>query len=100
LVTLFRLLALRGLPLNEKNALTSIGAAAKKAGISRQSLQYYLMVGLLEPTEVTPTGRRLFDQKCIDRIKLIKKLNESGYPLRDIRELFLEGRGDVKGSRE
>lgn len=56
------------------------------------------MVGLLEPAEVTPTGRRLFDQKCIDRIKLIKKLNESGYSLRDIRELFLEGRGDVKGS--
>jgi len=56
------------------------------------------MVGLLEPTEVTPTGRRLFDRKCIERIKLIKKLNKSGYPLRAIRELFLEGRGDVKGS--
>lgn len=86
--------------MSEKGALASIGAAAKKAGISRQSLQYYLMVGLLEPAEVTPTGRRLFDQKCIERIKLIKKLNESGYPLRDIRELFLEGRGDMKGSSE
>jgi len=98
LVTHFRVLALWGVALSEKTALTSIGAAAKKAGISRQSLQYYLMVGLLEPTEITPTGRRLFDQKCIERIKLIKKLNESGYPLRAIRELFMEGRGDVKGS--
>jgi DNA-binding transcriptional MerR regulator len=70
----------------------SIGTTAKKAGISRQSLQYYLMVGLLEPAEVTPTGRRLFDEKDIERIKLIKKLNESGYPLRAIRELFLQGR--------
>ncbi len=69
-----------------------IGAAAKKAGISRQSLQYYLMVGLLKPSDVTPTGRRLFDEKGVERIKLIKKLNESGYPLRAIRELFLEGR--------
>jgi len=51
----------------------------------------------LEPTEVTPTGRRLFDEKCIERIKLIKKLNESGYPLRAIRELFLEGHSDLKG---
>ena len=75
-----------------------IGAAAKKAGISRQSLQYYIMVGLLEPTEVTPTGRRLFDQKNIERIKLIKKLNDSGYPLRAIRELFLQGRTDSKGT--
>lgn len=57
------------------------------------------MVGLLEPTEVTSTGRRLFDQKCIERIRLIKKLNDSGYPLRAIRELFLDGRTDVKGSK-
>ena len=84
--------------MSEKSTLASVGAAAKKAGISRQSLQYYLMVGLLEPTEVTPTGRRLFDQKGIERIKLIKKLNDSGYPLRAIRELFMEGRSDTKGS--
>ena len=78
----------------------SIGAAAKKAGISRQSLQYYLMVGLIEPTEVTPTDRRLFDEKSIERIMLIKKLNDSGYPLRAIRELFLEGRADLKGNKK
>ncbi len=87
--------------MNVKNhrLLISIGAAAKKAGISRQSLQYYLMVGLLEPTEVTPTGRRMFGEKAIERIKLIKKLNDSGYPLRAIRELFLEGRTDLKGTK-
>jgi DNA-binding transcriptional MerR regulator len=83
--------------LSEKRKLVSIGTAAKKAGISRQSLQYYLMVGLLEPTEITQTGRRLFDDECIERIKLIKKLNKSGYPLRAIRELFMEGHGESKG---
>jgi DNA-binding transcriptional MerR regulator len=57
------------------------------------------MVGLLEPTEVSRTGRRLFDQKSIERIKLVKKLNDNGYPLRAIREIFLEGRTDLKGSR-
>jgi DNA-binding transcriptional MerR regulator len=84
--------------LSDKGQLIPIGAAAKKAGISRQSLQYYLMVGLLEPTKVTSGGRRLFDEKSIERIKLIKKLNTSGYPLRAIRELFLEGRTDLKGN--
>jgi DNA-binding transcriptional MerR regulator len=78
--------------------LMSIGQAAEKAGISRQSLQYYLMVGLLEPTQTTSSGRRLFDQEAVDRIRLIKKLNSSGYPLRAIRELFMEGRRDLKGS--
>jgi len=86
--------------LSEKSKLSPVGTAAKKAGISRQSLQYYLMVGLLEPTEVTPTGRRMFDTKSIERIKLIKRLNDSGYPLRAIRELFLEGRSDLKGSEQ
>jgi len=78
--------------LSGKEKLIPIGQAAKKAGISRQSLQYYLMVGLLESAKVTETGRRLFDKASVERIKLIKKLNDSGYPLRAIRELFLEGR--------
>lgn len=86
--------------MGDKDKLMSIGVAAKKAGISRQSLQYYLMVDLLMPTEVTSTGRRLFDEKSIQRIKLIKKLNESGYPLRAIRELFMEGRTDMKGNEK
>lgn len=76
-----------------KKKLLSIGKTAEKAGISRQSLQYYLMIGLLEPTETTSTGRRMFDEKAVTRIKMIKKLNESGYPLRAIRDLFFEGRG-------
>ena len=86
--------------MSPKSELVPIGTAAKKAGISRQSLQYYLMVGLLEPTEVTSTGRRLFNDKAISKVKLIKRLNDSGYPLREIRELFLEGRTDLKGSKQ
>ena len=78
--------------------LFAVGQAAKKAGISRQTLQYYLLVGLLEPTETTKTKRRLFDDKAVERMKLIKKLNASGYPLREIRELFLQGRGCLKGT--
>jgi DNA-binding transcriptional MerR regulator len=78
-----------------KTKLMSIGQTARQAGISRQSLQYYIMVGLVKPTSVSKTNRRLFDGRAVDRIKLIKKLNKSGYPLRAIRELFLEGRQDI-----
>jgi len=83
--------------LSDKEKLLSVSQAAEKAGISRQSLQYYLMVGLLEPVKVSQTGRRLFDDSTVKRIKLIKRLNDSGYPLRAIRELFVEGRTDMKG---
>jgi DNA-binding transcriptional MerR regulator len=73
----------------------SISKAAKLAGVSTQSLQYYIMVGLIKPAQVTETKRRLFDDKTVERIKLIKQLNKSGYPLRAIRELFLEGREKI-----
>ncbi len=67
-----------------------IGQTAKEAGVSKQSLQYYLMVGLLEPAEVTVSGRRMFNAGSVERIRLIHKLNQSGYTLRAIRELFIE----------
>jgi len=73
----------------KKRTLLRIGAAAEKAGVSRQSLQYYVMLGLIKPAGNSPSGQRLFDKKSISRIKLIRKLNRSGYTLRDIREIFL-----------
>ena len=73
-----------------------IGRAAKEAGVSKQSLQYYLMVGLLEPVSVTPSGRRMFDKESVKRIQLIHQLNKSGYTLRAIRELFIEREKDLK----
>jgi DNA-binding transcriptional MerR regulator len=77
--------------------LVSIGLAAKQAGVSRQSVQYYLMIGLLEPTQTSSTGRRLFDEKTIAKIRLIRELNNNGYPLRAIRDLFQEKLINRKG---
>lgn len=72
--------------------LLRIGQAAEAAGVSRQTLQYYLMVGLLEPVERTACGHQRFDLKSVERIKMIKGLNDSGYPLREIREIFLKNK--------
>lgn len=83
--------------MTEKKPLYPVGKAAEKAGVSRQSLQYYLMVGLLEPTQITTTGRRLFDAEAVEKIRLIRKLNKSGYPLRAIRDLFMQNNKEMKG---
>ena len=74
---------------NQKGSLIRIGQAAERAGVSKQTLQYYLMVGLLEATERTDGGQQYFDEKAVERISLIKSLNDSGYPLREIREIFI-----------
>ena len=81
----------------DEKKIFRIGIAAKHAGISRQTLQYYIMLGLIEPRSMSSRGQRLFDDENVERIKLIRKLNDSGYPLRAIRELFLEGRFESKG---
>lgn len=70
--------------------LLPISKAAQEAGVSRQTLQYYIMVGLIEPTQRSTGGRGLFDHACIERVRMISKLNQSGYPLREIRDIFLK----------
>ena len=82
----------------DKKKLLPIGSAAKQAGVSRQSVQYYLMLGLLEPTLTTSTGRRLFDEQAIKKIRVIRELNQNGYPLRAIRDLFYEKLMNRKGT--
>lgn len=79
---------------NPQYQLVRISKAASGAGVSTQSLQYYLMLGLLEPTGYTPSGQQLFNDEAIKRIKLIKQLNSTGYPLREIREIFLQRDGE------
>ncbi len=82
---------------NEDKTLLTIGQAAKKAGVSTQSLQYYLMVGLLEPTQVTSSGRRLFNDEAVEFVRLIKRLNQSGYTLQALRDLIADRRARGQG---
>jgi len=70
-----------------------ISEAAKSAGVSRQTIEYYIMLGLVEPIRVRDGERnkRYFDEELVKRIRLIRRLNKSGYTLRDIREVYLSG---------
>ena len=67
-----------------------ISAAAKAAGVSTQTIEYYLFLGLIKPRRIPGKSGRFFDEKLIRRIRLIRKLNQTGYTLRDIREIYLE----------
>ena len=60
----------------------------KETGISRQMLYRYITAGLIEEEAVTPTGRRLFSPAVVRQIALIRQVNDSGYALREIREIF------------
>ena len=67
--------------------LMKISQAAAAAGVTKQTVEYYILVGLLTPLR-TPAGGRAFDAAMVRRIRLIRKLNRSGYTLRSIRETY------------
>jgi len=72
--------------------LVRISAAAQAADVSKQTIEYYLMLGLIEPVRKAGSRGRFFDEELIKRIRLIREMNKSGYTLRDIRETYLSKR--------
>jgi len=76
----------------EQKERMRIGQAAKAAGVSTQTVEYYIMLGLITPITQAGSRRRFFDEKLIKRIRLIRELNDSGYTLREIRTTWLRNR--------
>ncbi len=62
-----------------------IGAFAQKTGISAHTLRYYEKEGLLKPGR-DGNGRRCFTGRDAEWVAFIKRLKETGMPIRDIRE--------------
>jgi len=75
-----------------KQELMRISPAAEAAGVSKQTVEYYIMLGLINPIRPSDSRGRFFDAALVKRIKLIRRMNRSGYTLRDIRQTYLERR--------
>ena len=69
--------------------LMRISQVARAAGVSAQTVEYYIMLGLIEPLRPADRGGRFFDAHHVKRIRLIRKLNTTGYTLQAIRETYL-----------
>ena len=74
-----------------KEKMLRISSAAKAAGVSRGTVEYYIMLGLIEPIRQRGRPARFFDDVLVRHIRLIRRLNRSGYTLRDIRQTYLQG---------
>lgn len=79
------------MPRESKKKLLRISAAAEAAGVSKQTVEYYILLGLIEPIRSAGGSARYFDEAVIRRIRLIRHMNDSGYALRDIRQTYLDG---------
>lgn len=70
------------------NHLMRIGKLAKLTGVTPRTLRFYEEIGLIDPTEHSSKGNRLYSQDCIDKIHTINNLKEYGLRLSEIEEIF------------
>ena len=68
-------------------ALT-IGRLAKLGGVNLETIRYYEREGLLPKPPRTSAGYRLFPSDSAKRLRFIKRAQELGFSLTEIRELL------------
>ncbi|WP_343348349.1 MerR family transcriptional regulator [Terrisporobacter petrolearius] len=72
----------------DKEKLT-IGELAKLLNISVRTLQYYDQIGLMKPSEITESGRRIYRTKDISTLHQIISLKSLGFSLEDIKNKII-----------
>ena len=58
------------------------------SGLSRRTLQYYDEIGLLKPSALKPSGYRLYDEPCLERLWRILFYKELGFSLEEIKKIL------------
>jgi MerR family mercuric resistance operon transcriptional regulator len=66
----------------------TVSQVAKQAGINLQTIRYYERQGLLAPRSRTEAGYRIFSPESVRRIRFIKRAQELGFSLHEIKELL------------
>lgn len=66
--------------MSESNTYTT-GQVAQLCSVSVRTVQYYDRKGLLSPTSVTSTGRRLYNETAVRSLEYILMLKETGLSL-------------------
>ena len=70
------------------NHLMRIGKLAKMTGVTPRALRFYEEIGLINPTEHSSKGNRLYSQDCVDKVMTINNLKEYGLKLSEIEGIF------------
>ena len=65
-----------------------IGVLAKRAGVSIDTVRYYEKSGLLSPAARLASGYRRYSELQLARLRFIRRAQELGFTLKDVRELL------------
>lgn len=65
-----------------------IGQVAERGGVNLQTVRYYEREGLLPVPPRLASGYRLFTEDTVRRVRFIKRAQELGFTLAEIRDLL------------
>ncbi|MCA1600069.1 MAG: heavy metal-responsive transcriptional regulator [Acidobacteria bacterium] len=66
----------------------NIGELAKRGRVNLETVRYYEREGLLPKPPRSPAGYRVFPPDAVRRIRFIKRSQELGFSLKEIKELL------------
>ncbi|MBI3011270.1 MAG: MerR family DNA-binding protein [Candidatus Omnitrophica bacterium] len=62
---------------------------AKRSGCSTHAIRFYEKQGLLDRTQRTTSGYRVYELQALDRLAFIRKAQRLGFNLEEIRDIFV-----------
>jgi len=72
----------------ENETRYKIGKVAELAGVNKETVRYYERRKLIPDPDRMDSGYRLFSQRHIDQIRFIKRAQELGFTLSEIKDLL------------
>ncbi|MEV7416085.1 MerR family transcriptional regulator [Streptomyces sp. NPDC089919] len=70
------------------DTLFTIGALARRTGLTVKTIRFYSDVGVVPPTDRSPAGYRLYDIDALARLDLVRTLRDLGLDLAVIRQVL------------
>ena len=65
-----------------------IGEVAERSGVNLQTILYYERQKLVPEPPRLPSGYRMFPEQTVHRVRFIKRAQELGFSLAEIRDLL------------
>lgn len=77
-----------------------IGDVAERGGVSLQTIRYYEREGLVPAPPRLPSGYRTFPESAIRRVRFIRRAQELGFSLAEIRDLLSLRENTTSGAKD
>lgn len=71
-----------------ENVRLQIGEVSEEVGLSVRTIRHYEDVHLVEPSERSSGGFRLYSRADVDRLRLVKQLKPLDFSLEEMRDLI------------